>query len=366
VNPFHDVAAQYQAHREEVLAAIQSVLDGGHYILGPAMHRFEEAFARYLSVRHVVGVSSGTAALELSLRALDIGLGDEVIVPALTAVATAMAVCSVGATPRVTDIEPDTYCLAPESLRREISPRTRAIIPVHLYGQCADMEAIQALAREHKLIVIEDAAQAHGAMYKGRHAGTMGRMGCFSFYPTKNLGAYGDAGAIATDDEDLAARLRRLRDYGKSGGYCFLEPGVNARLDDLHAAVLAAKLPHLDEWNEKRRAHAERYRQGIRNAAVRLPVEREGCRHVYHQFVVRCVQRDHMRAHLERCGVQTLIHYPAAIHETDALRGKVVFHHQPIEAETAVREIVSLPIYPELPPEHLDRVIEGVNNFDAE
>jgi dTDP-4-amino-4,6-dideoxygalactose transaminase len=363
MQPFHDVRAQYLAHRAEIDAALQSVLESGSYILGATLERFERAFAEYLGEGHVVGVSSGTAALELALRALGIGPGDEVAIPALTAVPTAMAVWSVGAVPRVVDVDLATYTLDPEALERELTPAVKAIVPVHLYGGMADMDAIGRMAARRGIPVVEDAAQAHGASYAARKAGTLGSIGCFSFYPTKNLGSYGDAGAVVTADAGLAARVARLRCYGSSGGYRYEEPGVNARMDDLHAAILLAKLPHLEAWNERRRGHAAAYRARLAGGTLVLPVERAGTRHVYHQFVVRSPRRDELRAWLASRGVATLVHYPEAVHEVAALRAGVRFGTRPRAAERAARELLSLPIYPELPEAQLERTIEALLAF---
>ena len=357
---FHDVRAGYRAQAPRIVAAVRRVLESGRYILDREGERFEAEFSRYLGVRYVIGTGSATAALELALRALDVGPGDEVVVPALSAPATAMAVAAVGARPVFADIEPATYTLAPAALERSLSRRTRAVIPVHLYGQCADMAAIGRLAAG--IPVIEDAAQAHGARYRGRRAGTLGRLACFSFYPTKNLGAYGDAGVVATRDGALAARLRGLRSYGQSGAFAFSEPGLNARLDE--AAILRVKLRTLERGNARRRAHAARYRRGIRSPRVALPVEAAGRLHVYHQFVVRTPARDQLRTHLAARGIETLIHYPRALHELAAFRGRARMVAQPREAARAAAEVLSLPIYPELPLSALRAVIAAVNAFE--
>jgi dTDP-4-amino-4,6-dideoxygalactose transaminase len=363
MQPFHDLGAQYRAHRAEIAEAVARVLEGGEYILGAELRRFEAAFAAYLGTPWAVGVASGTAALELALRALDVGPGDEVVVPALTAVPTAMAVCAVGATPRLADVDAETLTMDPASVAREVSPATRALVPVHLYGQCAELAPLLALAADLGIPVVEDAAQAHGAAEGGRRAGTLGRLGCFSFYPTKNLGAYGDAGAVVTEDELLAERLRALRDYGRRRDYEFEEPGANARLDDLQAAVLAAKLPHLEAWNRQRRSHAARYRDALAGSALQLPAERPGTHHVYHQFVVRTPRRDALREHLAAAGVETRIHYPLALHEVKGLAARVRFRERPARAEEAARTVVSLPIYPELPAEDQERTIRAILAF---
>jgi dTDP-4-amino-4,6-dideoxygalactose transaminase len=363
VIPFHDVAAQYRNHRDEIDAAVARVLGGGSYILGDEGRAFERELAAWSGAAFAVGVASGMAALEIALHAAGIGPGDEVAIPAMTAVPTAMAVLSVGATPRLVDVELGTCLMDPASLEHEIGARTRAVMPVHLYGQCADLEAIGAIAARRGLVLIEDCAQAHGARDRGRPAGSVGVAGALSFYPTKNLGAFGDAGALVTGDAALAERFARLRNYGNRGGFDFVEPGRNERLDELHAAILRVKLRHLDAWNERRRAHAARYREALAGAPIALPVERAGAHHVYHQFVVRCERRDALRAHLEKQSVPTLVHYPLALQEVEALRERAVFRAAPERAAEAARTIVSLPIYPELPAAHQELVIAALRSF---
>jgi dTDP-4-amino-4,6-dideoxygalactose transaminase len=361
--PFHDLAAQYRAHQGEIDAAVARVLGSGAYVLGAEGRAFEQEFAAHAGAPFAVAVASGMAALELALLALCVGPGDEVVIPALTAVPTAMAVLSVGATPHLADVAPGTLLIDPASLAAEITPRTRAIVPVHLYGQCADLDAILAIAARHGVPVLEDCAQAHGAKDRGRPAGTAGVAGCFSFYPTKNLGAFGDAGALLTSDADLAARFARLRNYGDRGGFDFVEAGRNERLDELQAAILRVKLRHLDAWNERRRAHAARYRSALAGAAIELPVERDGVHHVYHQFVVQSDRRDALREHLAKDGIATGVHYPRALHEVEALRDRVVFRDAPERAAAAARRVLSLPIYPELPADHQRQVIRSLRAF---
>jgi dTDP-4-amino-4,6-dideoxygalactose transaminase len=361
--PFHDLAAQYCAHRDEIDAAVARVLGGGSYILGEEGRGFERELAAWSGALHAVGVASGMAALEIALAAAGIGPGDEVAIPAMTAVPTAMAVLSVGATPRLVDVDLGTCLMDPTALEHEIGERTRAVVPVHLYGQCADLTAIGAIAERRGLALIEDCAQALGARDRGRAAGTVGGAGALSFYPTKNLGAFGDAGALLTSDPALAERFARLRNYGNRGGFDFVEPGRNERLDELQAAMLRVKLRHLDAWNGRRRAHAARYREALADAALALPVERAGAHHVYHQFVVRCERRDALRAHLEKRDVPTLVHYPLALHEVEALRDRVVFRERPVRAAEAARTILSLPIYPELPAAHQEQVIAAIASF---
>jgi dTDP-3-amino-3,4,6-trideoxy-alpha-D-glucose transaminase len=361
--PFHDVAASYRAQQAEIDAAVARVLASGAYVLGAEGRAFESEYAAWAGARFAVGVGSGMAALELGLLALGVAPGDEVAIPAMTAVPTAMAVLSVGATPRLVDVEVATGLMDPESLAREITPRTRAVIPVHLYGQCADLAAIAAIAAQHGAKLLEDCAQAHGARDRGRPAGTVGAAGAVSFYPTKNLGAYGDAGALVTNDAALAERFARLRNYGNRGGFDFVEPGRNERLDELHAAILRVKLRHLDAGNERRRAHAARYREALADASVALPGERPDAHHVYHQFVIRSPRRDALREHLAARGVPTLVHYPLALHEVEALRGRAVFGAEPLRAAECARTIASLPIYPELPASHQAQVIDAVRSF---
>jgi dTDP-3-amino-3,4,6-trideoxy-alpha-D-glucose transaminase len=359
--PFCDLRAGFLAQREALLAAAARVLDSGHYVLGAEVEAFEREFAQWLGSAHVVGVANATDALELALRGLDVGPGDEVVIPALTAAPTAMAVLAAGATPVLADIDPAYFTLDPGSLRACLSMRTAAIIPVHLYGQCADMDAIRHVAETAGVPILEDCAQAHGATFHGHRAGSFGAVAAFSFYPTKNLGAFGDAGALSTPDRHLAERLGRLRAYGGVAGYDFTEPGRNSRLDELQAALLRVRLGALSAGNERRRDHARRYRDALRDAPVELPAERAGCEHVYHQFVVRSRRRDALRAHLAEAGLPTLVHYPRALSQMQAVRGRVPA--PPREAERAVAEVLSLPIYPEMPEAQQAAVIEAVRGF---
>jgi dTDP-4-amino-4,6-dideoxygalactose transaminase len=365
MHPFHDLKAGYLAQQAEILAAVKRTLDSGRYILGAEVAAFEQEFARYLGLPHVIGTANATESLQLALLALDIGAGDDVVVPALTAAPTAMAVSAVGARPVFADIDPATYSLSARSLERALTPRTRAVIPVHLYGQCAAMDDLAAVLAERSVPIIEDCAQAHGAKDRGRMAGSMGVIACYSFYPTKNLGAFGDAGAVATADDRLAEALRRLRNYGQVENYDFYKPGLNSRLDELHAAILRVRLKVLEQGNARRRLHAERYRAGVKNPRITLPVERAGCHHVYHQFVVRCAARDRLRAHLRERAIETLIHYPRALHLATAFAGRSYYAERPIESERAVAEIVSLPIYPEMPEAMQADVIAALNAFSG-
>lgn len=361
--PFHDLRASFVAQREAILAAVARVLDGGWYILGKEVEAFEREFAAFCGAQHAIGVGNATEALQVALMALDVGPGDDVVVPALTAAPTAMAVCAVGARPVFADIDPASFTVTAATIERAWTPQTKVVIPVHLYGQCADMTPLLELAAAKRTPVLEDCAQCQGATDRGRPAGTMGVAGAWSFYPTKNLGAFGDGGALTATDDALAARMKRLRNYGAIGGYDFAEPGLNARLDEMHAAILRVKLTALAAGNEKRRATAARYRREITNPRVTLPIERPGAFHVWHQFVVRCAARDRLQAWLAERGVETLIHYPRALHQMQAFRRRGLAPVEPVEAARAAAEILSLPIYPELPADHLARVIDAVNAF---
>jgi dTDP-3-amino-3,4,6-trideoxy-alpha-D-glucose transaminase len=359
--PFHDLLAGYRAQAPELLAAVRRVLESGTYVLGDEVAAFEREFAAFLGAGHVVGVGSGTQALELALLATGVAPGDEVAIPALTAIPTAMAVLAIGAVPVLVDVDRDTYTMDPAAFRQALSARTRAVVPVHLYGQCADVDALRAVAGERDVAVVEDAAQAHGAADGGRAAGTLGAAAAWSFYPTKNLGAFGDAGAVSTGDGAVAERVRRLRAYGQVPGYDAVEPGRNARLDPLQAALLRVRLTRLPAGNAARAAHAARYRREVVNPAVVLPREREGGRHAYHQFVVRSAGRDALAAHLAARGLGTLVHYPRALHQVQAVRGRAVCRAEPCRAEAAAAEVLSLPIYPEMTADHQAEVIAAVN-----
>jgi dTDP-4-amino-4,6-dideoxygalactose transaminase len=360
--PLIDLHGQYHALRAEIDAAVARVLESGWYILGREVAAFEDEFAAYLTQGEggpvgCVGVNSGTDALQLALWACDIGPGDEVITVAHTAVATAAAITLTGATPVFVDVDPATYTLDPAALEAAITPRTKAIIPVHLYGHPADLEPILSVARRAGLRVIEDCAQAHGATYQGKAVGTWGDLGCFSFYPTKNLGALGDGGAVVGADPTLVEQVRLLREYGwtPEARYVSQTSGMNSRLDEMQAAILRAKLPHLDHWNELRRTLAAGYAAHL-PPTLTLPVEWPGCRHVYHLFVVRVPDRDGFRRQLQAAGIGTGIHYPVPIHRQPA------YAHLPGAAqalphtEQLAGEIVSLPMHPLLTPAQVEQV----------
>ena len=352
--------AQYLAHKGEIDEAMRRVVDRGQYILGEEVQAFEREFAAYSGVSHAVGVGSGTEALHLALVACDIGRGSEVITVAHTAVATVAAIELAGATPVLVDIEPDHYTLDPALLRSAITPRTKAIIPVHLYGQPADLDPIVSLARSHGIRVIEDCAQAHGAMYAGARVGTKGDLGCFSFYPTKNLGALGDGGIVVTDDAELARKMRLLREYGWAERYVSHVCGWNSRLDEIQAAILRVKLRYLDEDNRARARLAGDYAAGLADAGLVLPGARPRATHVYHMYVVRSRFRDALQSFLRSRGIAALVHYPVPIHVQPAYEGRLRGHDRLPETERAAREVLSLPMYPQLSDADLSCVVKAV------
>ena len=367
--PVGDTKRGYLALRDEIDAAVRRVLDRSWFILGEEGTAFEAEFAAYLGVGHCVGVANGSEAIELALRALDIGPGDEVILPAMTATFSALAVSLAGATPVLADVDPVTATLDPAAVSARITPRSRAIMPVHLYGGAADLDALGALATRHGLALIEDAAQAHGTIYRGRRAGGFGTLACFSFYPSKNLGAYGDGGAVVTDDAALAARLRRLRNGGQAGRYEHVEIGGNSRLDELQAAILRVKLAHLDAANEARRALAARYDAALAGSGLVLPRALPDTTHVYHLYAVRVPGtglpggRDALAARLKGRGIGTQIHYPTPIHRQPAYAG---LGHGPgdfPQAEAWAAEELSLPLFPELTPDEQRRAIEAIEEW---
>ncbi len=364
--PFLDLKAAYRELRVRIDSAVHDVLDGGRYILGEELARFEQAYANYVGADHCIGVGSGLDALQLSLRAMHVGSGDEVIVPSNTYIATWLAVTLVGGRP--VPVEPDrrTYNLDPERLEAAITPRTRCVIPVHLYGQCADMGAILEVCRARGLPVIEDAAQAHGARYRGTPVGGIGDATAWSFYPTKNLGAMGDGGAITTNDDDLADSVRLLRNYGSRRKYENEIAGVNSRLDDLQAAILRIKLDHLDEWNSRRRRVAVHYLEGLRGTDLALPVVAPWACPVWHLFVVRTPKRDALQAHLRQAGVETLIHYPIPPHQQGAYGSLGLPSGSSPISEAMHREVLSLPMGPHLTDEEVEQVIEAVQAFWSE
>ncbi len=359
---FLNLKAINQRHKADLEAAFRRVLDSGWYILGQEVESFEAEFATYCNVKHCIGVGNGLDALHLILRAMDIGAGDEVIVPANTYIATWLAVSYAGATP--VPVEPDerTYNIDPALIEEAITTRTRAILPVHLYGQPADMDTILEIARRHNLKVIEDAAQAHGAKYKEKRTGGLGNAAGFSFYPGKNLGALGDGGAVTTDDPGLAAKVRSLRNYGSQIKYHNEVKGFNSRLDELQAAILRVKLLKLDEWNERRKIIADLYRKGLANIPeLTLPYVPDWAEPVWHLFVVRTSERDQLQKHLTDCGIQTLIHYPVPPHKQEAYCGMASIA-LPI-SEKIHREVLSLPMGPAMTKGDVGNVVKAVSRF---
>lgn len=341
--------AQYQSHREEILEAVRRVLDGGHYVLGPEVGALERDFAAYCGVEHGIGLNSGTDALILTLRALDVGPGDEVVTVSHTALATVSAIVACGATPVLVDIDPVYYTMAPEGLRAAITPRTKAVIPVHLYGQCADLDAIMAIAAEHDLPVIEDCAQATGARYRGKPVGSIGDAACFSFYPTKNLGAIGDGGMVVTRKVELAVRIKRLRQYGWNESRSTEEPGMNSRLDEVQAAILNVKLKYLDRDNQRRRELAARYAAGLAGKNLTLPAVRPDTSHVFHLYVIACDRRDALIARLAEHGVVAGIHYRAPGHMHGGYDRCCILPNAGLPVtEALLARILSLPMFPEL------------------
>lgn len=386
--PTLDLKAQYDTIREDVLAAVQQVFDTQGFILGPTVEKFEQAMADYCGTPWAVGMSSGTDAILAALMNEGIGHGDEVITTGFTFFATAGTIARTGATPVFVDIEPHTFNIDPARIEARITHKTKAIVPVHLYGQMVEMEPINEIARRHGLAVIEDAAQAIGAEHHGDRAGSLGDYGCFSFFPSKNLGGAGDGGLVTTREEERATRLKQMRMHGETSRYVHAFVGGNFRLDALQAAVLQAKLPHLEDWTEGRRRNADRYRELFREAGlaieagelagfengshsleghkgVVLPLEREYNRHIYHQFVLRADRRDELMAHLNEAGVGARIYYPIPLHLQECFADLGGAEGDLPVSEQAAREVLALPIYPEMTDEMLRYVVDKVKQFYA-
>jgi len=361
--PFVDLKAQYQSIAPEINAAINEVVQSGSFILGKQVSQFEAAFARFCEAEFAIGVDCGTTALELSLRTFGVGPGDEVITTANTYIATAFAASHTGARPVLVDVDPETYNMVPELFERAITPHTKAVIPVHLYGQPADMDPILEIARRHSIIVIEDACQAHGARYKGRRVGGLADAAAFSFYPAKNLGAYGDAGMVVTNDPQVAEKIRWLRNEGQSQKYYHDIKGYNHLLDTIHASVLAVKLQYLDRWNQQRREHAALYDRLLAGSSVVTPKVAAYAEPVYHLYIICAPERDKLQAYLREKGISTGIHYPIPIHLQKAYP-ELGYHSGDFPVtEKLAGEILSLPMFPELTNEQVANVVNAVEAF---
>lgn len=361
--PFVDLKAQYQSIKSEVDPAIAQIIENTAFVGGKKLETFEQNFAKYVEAGHGVGTSSGTSALHLALTALGIGRGDEVITATNTFIATTEAISHTGATPVLVDVSDDTLTIDPGQVEAAITDRTKAIVPVHLYGQSADMEAIRDIASRHSLKVVADAAQAHGASLGGSRRAILGDLTCYSFYPGKNLGAYGDAGMIVTDDADQADFMRRLGNHGRFDKYTHSHVGFNYRLDGIQAAVLDVKLCHIDGWNERRRSRAKRYDEGFADGPVRPVMEGSGRYHVYHLYVVRTPDREKLLDGLGERGIAAGVHYPVPLHLQKAYEDLGIREGAFPVAEKAAKEIVSLPMYPELTDEMVDEVIAAVKDI---
>ncbi|MGM0587764.1 MAG: DegT/DnrJ/EryC1/StrS family aminotransferase [Bacteroidota bacterium] len=365
--PFVDLTAQHQALQDELQEAIQQVMQQSAYSSGPFVETFEEQFAGYCGTEYAVGVNSGTSALHLALRALNIGPGDEVITVPNTFISTVWAIIYTGAKPVFVDVEPQYYTMDMEELEEVITPHTKAIIPVHLYGHPVNMTRVNMLARQHQLSVIEDAAQAHGARWKNRSCGTWGQLGCFSFYPAKNLGAMGEAGAVITDDPTLAQRLRKLRDHAQPEKYVHEEIGYNYRMDGLQGAVLETKLKYVEQWTERRRAIAHHYNQRLGDLpGITIPMEHDRARHVYHLYELQLEThplRDKLRAYLDEQQIATGLHYPIPVHLQPALEPYGYSNGDFPVTESLAKRLLSLPIYPEMSIEQIDYVADHIRRF---
>lgn len=356
--PFVDLKTQYESLKPEMDQAILAVCGRGDYVLGQAVTDFESAFAQYCHAAHAVGVASGLDALILALKAFDIGPGHEVITAVNSFVATSLAIEAVGARPVFVDCDPKTYTMDPAKVEAVITSKTRALMPVHLYGQSADMDPLAALARKHGLKLIEDAAQAHGGEYKGRRCGILGDAGCFSFYPGKNLGAYGDGGAIVTQDDKVAEKIRLLRNYGSKVKYFHQVKGVNSRLDTIQAAVLNVKLPRLDSWNQSRAKSAALYEEKLKGLPVKLPVVAPYASSIFHLYVIQVEERDRVLKELQAAGVQAGIHYPVPLHLMECHQDLGYKARDFPIAEAAAAKILSLPMFPELTSTQIDYVAD--------
>lgn len=364
VVPFVELKSQYQSIQPAINAAIQTVLNEAYFVQGRQVGEFERQYADYVGVKHCIGISNGLDALRMALSALGVGAGDEVIMQANTYIATALAVSAVGATPVFVDCDPDTYMIDTALIEGAITPRTKAIMPVHLTGCAADMDPIMNIAQRHKLWVVEDVAQAHGTFYKGKMCGSIGHAAGFSFYPGKNLGAYGDGGAVTTNDAALAEKIRRIANYGQRVKYEHIEKGVNARLDTIQAAILSVKLPHLQAWNETRAQHAEKYDELLSGVGdLKMQKTPTGSTHTYHVFIIETDQRDALQKHLAANGVHTIIHYPTPPHLQEAYAELGIQAGSYPRAERLAKRTLSLPMYPELSDAQIVYVADQVKAF---
>jgi dTDP-4-amino-4,6-dideoxygalactose transaminase len=362
--PFLTLKPDYEELQDELNAACKRVLSSAHYILGPEVDQFEQEFAEFCGARHCISVGNGLDAITLALRGAGVGPGDEVIVPGHTFIATWLAVSATGATPVGVDVDPNTWNIDPRCIEAAITPRTAGIIAVHIYGQPADMQACAEIARKHRLFLVEDAAQAHGARCKGQRTGSLGDAGCFSFYPVKNLGAIGDAGAVTTNDDLLAERIRRLRNYGSVKKYYHEERGVNSRLDELQAALLRVKLAHLASWNQRRCVLAEHYRETLQHSKeLTIQAVPDWAEPVWHLFVIAHPRRDELQSHLAANGIQTVIHYPIPPHLSGAYRDGAWKGESLGTSEQLAHRVLSLPISPHHSMAQVDRVIDCIQSF---
>ncbi len=358
--PYLDLKAQYRAIKPEIDAAIANVLESCQFVLGPEVSQFEKEFATYCDSSECIALNSGTSALHLALLAAGVGSGDEVITTPFTFVASVAAILYAGARPVLVDIDPQSFTIDPLRIEAAITPRTKALLPVHLYGQPADMDPIMETARKHSLVVIEDAAQAHGAKYKGKSVGSIGHMACFSFYPGKNLGAYGEGGAVTTNNSEYARTVRMLRDWGQDRKYHHLLRGYNYRMEGFQGAVLGVKLKHLEQWTEARRVLVEQYNHQLRDCEIELPEEQRWARHVYHVYTIRSKERDRLQKALADEGIQTGVHYPVPVHLQPAYSDLGYGPGSLPLSEAAAKQVLSLPLYPELSLQAVSMVTEAM------
>ncbi len=361
--PLVDLKAQYDSIKNEIQEAISRVLETSQFILGTEVEKFEEEFACYLGVRYAIGINSGTNAIYLALLALGIKPGDEVITVSQTFIATVDAIYWTGARPVLVDIDEATFTMDPKKFEAAITQKTKAVIPVHLYGHPADMDQVLAVAKKHNLWVIEDACQAHGALYKGKRVGGLGHAACFSFYPGKNLGAYGEGGAVTTNDEKLAILIKKLRNHGGLKKYSHEIPGFNARLEGIQGAILRVKLPYLDRWNDLRRQHASEYEKSLQGLGIKFPSEASYARSIFHVYVIRAPQRDSLNDHLNEQGIGCAIHYPIPNHLLPCFQSLGYRLGDLPVTEKISKEVLSLPLFPELKKEQIEEVAGQVRNF---